>query len=205
MIIEKKKKGTEILSKWDTNHDGQLDMVELEALTRGIKSTDTKLRYTGYTFVIPTILRSAVRYSAYLSDFGESFRPIISSKVVRLTYAMSWSYVIGDVAWEGYKARVERKKKAAEVTEIVIERAIFQTFASMLIPMMLIHSTVSIFQKAFSRLSVKPVYAKWGPTLAGLSVVPFLPFIIDQPVECVLEFCKSKVFAMMGRESGHNE
>jgi len=97
------------LSRWDADHDGKLDEKELQVLLTDIKSTDSNLRYTGYTFMVPTIFRHAIRYSAYVSDFGESFRPIINFRLVRFTYAISWSYVIGDVIWEGYKS-VQKKR-----------------------------------------------------------------------------------------------
>lgn len=47
---------------------------------------------------------SAHRYVAYTSDIGESFRPIAHPYLVRGAYAVSWTYLIGDVGYEGYKA-----------------------------------------------------------------------------------------------------
>jgi hypothetical protein len=71
--------------------------------------------------------------------------------LVQLTYGISWTYVIGDVAWEGYKARTHRHEDPKTVAGLVLERAIFQSIASMLIPMCLIHTQVSVFQKIISR------------------------------------------------------
>lgn len=51
-----------------------------------------------------TVLLSAHRYVAYTSDIGESFRPVAHPRLVRAAYAVSWTYLIGDVAHEGYKA-----------------------------------------------------------------------------------------------------
>lgn len=50
------------------------------------------------------------RYLAYSSDVGESFRPIIPPHLVTATYVISWTYVLGDVAYEGYKASEIEKK-----------------------------------------------------------------------------------------------
>ena len=47
---------------------------------------------------------SAQRYVAYTSDIGESFRPVAHPNLVRTAYGISWAYLIGDVAHEGYKA-----------------------------------------------------------------------------------------------------
>lgn len=41
---------------------------------------------------------------AYTSDIGESFRPVAHPNYVRAAYGISWAYLIGDVAHEGYKA-----------------------------------------------------------------------------------------------------
>jgi mitochondrial fission process protein 1 len=49
-------------------------------------------------------LLSAQRYVAYTSDIGESFRPVASPNLVRAAYGISWAYLVGDVAHEGYKA-----------------------------------------------------------------------------------------------------
>ena len=47
---------------------------------------------------------SAHRYVAYTSDIGESFRPVAHPGLVRTAYGISWLYIGGDVAYEGYKA-----------------------------------------------------------------------------------------------------
>jgi len=188
---EEKKGSREVLdslSRWDLNQDGKLDERELQVLVNDIKSTDSNLRYTGYTFIVPTIFRHAIRYSAYVSDFGESFRPIIALRLVRFTYMISWSYVIGDVLWEGFKAHHYRKESPKEVAEVVVERAIFQSVASMLLPMFLIHNQVKVASMVVDRIpNVTPKVRKWGPTVAGLALIPFLPFFLDKPVEYCLE------------------
>jgi len=68
------------------------------------QSTDSNIRYAAYATRIRTILLSAQRYVAYTSDIGESFRPVAHPKLVRTAYGISWAYLVGDVAHEGYKA-----------------------------------------------------------------------------------------------------
>ncbi|EKV15921.1 Carbonic anhydrase [Penicillium digitatum] len=69
-----------------------------------VNSTDTGFRYAAYANRIRTILLSAHRYVAYTSDIGESFRPIAHPWLVRSAYTISWTYLLGDVGHEGYKA-----------------------------------------------------------------------------------------------------
>lgn len=60
-------------------------------------------------------MMSAHRYVAYTSDIGESFRPIAHPGLVRTAYGISWAYLVGDVAHEGYKAFL-RNQRAASIT-----------------------------------------------------------------------------------------
>jgi fission process protein 1 len=83
---------------------------------RGIDTTDTSMRYAAYASRIRTIMLSAQRYVAYTSDIGESFRPVAHPWLVRGAYAVSWAYVIGDVAHEGYKAYCRNQSLLAPTT-----------------------------------------------------------------------------------------
>ena len=86
-------------------------------------STNTNLRYAAYlarlkpifsTFVrlVTSEIKSdflwgtvkSTRYLAYTSDLGEAFRPNINPAFVKGAYAVSWMYLGGDVAYEGWKA-----------------------------------------------------------------------------------------------------
>lgn len=75
-----------------------------------IDSTKTSYRYAAYANRIRTILLSAHRYIAYTSDVGESFRPVAHPWLVRSAYAISWSYILGDVGHEGYKAYLRNRR-----------------------------------------------------------------------------------------------
>jgi fission process protein 1 len=55
-------------------------------------------------------MMSAHRYVAYTSDIGESFRPVAHPYWVRGAYAVSWIYLTGDVAHEGYKAYLKNQR-----------------------------------------------------------------------------------------------
>ena len=74
------------------------------------ESTESNLRYAGYAARVRTILLAAHRYVAYTSDIGESFRPLAHPYLVKGAYGISWLYISGDVAHEGYKAYLRNQK-----------------------------------------------------------------------------------------------
>lgn len=84
---------------WDALYDGSAP-----------ESTDTSLRYAAYASRVRTILIAGQRYIAYTSDIGESFRPVAHPNLVRGAYAVSWLYLTGDVAHEGYKAYLRNQR-----------------------------------------------------------------------------------------------
>jgi fission process protein 1 len=66
-------------------------------------------------------MMSAHRYVAYTSDIGESFRPIAHPWLVRGAYGVSWLYLAGDVANEGYKAYVRNQRVLHPELEVPID------------------------------------------------------------------------------------
>lgn len=79
-------------------------------MSRSEDSTDTSIRYAAYASRVRTIMLSAQRYVAYTSDIGESFRPVAHPYLVRGAYGVSWLYLTGDVAHEGYKAYLRNQR-----------------------------------------------------------------------------------------------
>jgi len=173
---------------------------------------------------------------AYTSDIGESFRPVAHPKLVRTAYGISWAYLVGDVAHEGYKAycsnqRVlhpnlpreaaqerynDAKSDVATVAQevgvslepgkvaplnhygtVMAQRAIFQGLASMGLPAFTIHSVVKYSGKALKNIKNTRIRT-YGPIGLGLSVVPFLPFVFDKPVEEAVEWTFHKGFEAYG-------
>jgi fission process protein 1 len=151
-----------------------LDQKELEQLDDDIKTTDSSLRVVGYGGA----LAAGVRYAAYVSDVGEAFRPVVGRAIVRAAYATSWSYVIGDVAWETHKAW-RRGDRDGALGETIAKRATFQVVASMALPAFAIHSTVHVTQKLCNRFGR---FQRWGPSVAGLALVCYAlaaPLFVD--------------------------
>lgn len=80
-------------------------------------SVDTSFRYSAYAARIRTLMISAHRYVAYTSEVGESFRPVAHPWLVRGAYGISWAYIFGDVANEGYKAYLRNRQVLAPQCE----------------------------------------------------------------------------------------
>ena len=160
---------------------------------------------------------------------------------VRAAYGISWAYLFGDVAHEGYKAYcanqrtlhpglpikasraryadarndgpngllAEKAKEQNAAVEagvvppledyrtVMVQRAIFQGLASMGLPAFTIHSIVQYSGRALK--DVKNVKLRtWGPIGLGLSAVPALPYLFDEPVEKAVEFVFHTGFEFFG-------
>nr|OQO32064.1 hypothetical protein B0A51_00602 [Rachicladosporium sp. CCFEE 5018] len=87
---------------------------------------------------------------------------------------------------------------------VMVQRAVFQSIASMGLPAFTIHSIVRYSGRALK--NAKNVRIRtWGPIGLGLAAVPALPFLFDQPVESVTEWVFHKGFEAVGGPSavGH--
>jgi len=132
-------------------------------------------------FFLSCAKQKKVRYLAYSSDVGEAFRPVVPAAVVNASYGIAVGYCAFDVGYEGYKAN----KEGGDVTRAVVKQTIFQGLASIGLPFLIIHQSVHAAQKGFKAYA--PKYVKWGPTLVGLAIIPFLPAVCDEPVEHALD------------------
>lgn len=198
-----------------------------DTLIEGIKdgsapdTVDTNFRYAGYLARLKTLSKTMLRYVGYTSDVAESFRRVVNPKVVTFGYGISWCYIASDVALEGWKARLrqqglykpglqpwhatpvlteeEKKKISANAPDwrlVAVKRAIFQSVATMGIPALTIHSTVKLATKAMANVKNGKL-RRFGPVGLGLSVVPVLPFILDEPIEHLLDSCESTLMNVM--------
>eukprot|EP00300_Choanocystis_sp_HF-7_P040916 c7508_g1_i1.p1 GENE.c7508_g1_i1~~c7508_g1_i1.p1 ORF type:complete len:211 (-),score=23.90 c7508_g1_i1:66-698(-) len=182
--------------------DQQVQVAEDPNLTR-----DTPLRYAAYIARIKAALGAAIkakiRYLAYSSDLGESFRPLLPRWIVNATYGVAAAYVLGDVAYQTY-AENKRLLKLAQVdpsaesqrlklnARAACHSATFQTLASLIVPAVVIHTTVHQSQRVF-RLVPNVKIARYGPSGLGLAVIPFLP-LVDEPIEHGVEWCFDKAW-----------
>jgi fission process protein 1 len=80
---------------------------------------------------------------------------------------------------------------------VMVQRAIFQSIASMGLPAFTIHSIVRYSGRALK--DVKNVKIRtWGPIGLGLAAVPALPFLFDKPVEEAVEWTFHTGFKLFG-------
>ncbi|KIW19911.1 hypothetical protein PV08_00486 [Exophiala spinifera] len=192
-------------------------------------TTDTNMRYAAYANRLRTIMLSAHRYVAYTSDIGESFRPVAHPWLVRGAYGVSWAYVLGDVANEGWRAYKRNQKllypdgdeyrdatqtppeaqalakqpvhipAIEDYRSVMAQRAVFQSLASMGLPAFTIHSVVKYSGKALKNAK-NPTIRTWGPIGLGLACVPALPYLFDKPVEEAVEWTFYQAFRAIGGE-----
>ncbi|GKU03997.1 mitochondrial fission process protein 1 [Fusarium langsethiae] len=80
---------------------------------------------------------------------------------------------------------------------VMVQRAIFQSVASMGLPAFTIHSVVRYSGRAMKDVKNKLIRT-WGPIGLGLAVVPFLPAMFDEPVENDVEWAFHKGFEAFG-------
>ncbi|GAA6025284.1 hypothetical protein JCM10207_001283 [Rhodosporidiobolus poonsookiae] len=171
----------------------QLEKTEERIVEGKVDSVDTNARYLGYLARFRPVLIASSRYLAYTSDVGESFRPVVAPKTVTAAYGVSWAYLVGDVAYEGYKASLKAKEFGSEQLQSIVgltvaKRAIFQATASMLLPSLTIHSIVKYSALAIKKRGIQNLRVRqWVPSMLGLGFIPALPFIFDEPVEQVVD------------------
>ncbi|KAF5713366.1 mitochondrial fission process 1 [Fusarium mundagurra] len=83
---------------------------------------------------------------------------------------------------------------------VMVQRAIFQSVASMGLPAFTIHSVVRYSGRAMKNMK-NQVIRTWAPIGLGLAVVPFLPAMFDEPVENAVEWAFHKGFETFGGEA----
>ncbi|KAM0324933.1 hypothetical protein ACHAQA_007899 [Verticillium albo-atrum] len=80
---------------------------------------------------------------------------------------------------------------------VMVQRAIFQSLASMGLPAFTIHSVVRYSGRAMKNMKNTRIRT-WGPIGLGLAVVPALPTLFDEPVENAVEWVFHKGFEAYG-------
>ncbi|CAD6565861.1 MAG: hypothetical protein ASARMPREDX12_003671 [Alectoria sarmentosa] len=80
---------------------------------------------------------------------------------------------------------------------VMVQRAVFQSIASMGLPAFTIHSIVRYSGKALKGAKNTTIRT-YGPIGLGLAAVPFLPFMFDKPIEEAVEWTFHKAFETFG-------
>lgn len=136
-----------------------------------------------------------VRYTAYASDVGEAFRPIVPRWAVNATYGLAIAYITGDIGYTAYK---EAQKPEPNVPRAAAHATLFQLSASLVLPAVMIHQTVHVAGTMFKRAGR---FTKWGPTVTGLALIPFLPTLLDEPCEHAIDWAFEKYWPVEGQSS----
>eukprot|EP00397_Hematodinium_sp_SG-2012_P052355 GEMP01061840.1.p1 GENE.GEMP01061840.1~~GEMP01061840.1.p1 ORF type:complete len:197 (+),score=32.45 GEMP01061840.1:250-840(+) len=149
---------------------------------------EDQLRYLAYANRVLRVVAPAKRYLAFSSDVGEAVRPVVSPALVNATYALTASYIAGDVAYSGYTEAYDKKSSRAKVYDTIARVTTFQLIASLALPFLLIHGGVNATQKLLRRAAVtSPRMLAWTPSAVGLGMIPLMPYTIDHPVEAAIE------------------
>ena len=98
----------------------------------------------------------------------------------------------------GFKSE---KGEPMSVTQMVVERSTFQLLASIVGPFAVIHTAVDQSSKFFKKINK---FKKWGPSVVGLSLIPILPMILDEPVEHGLEWAFGN-YGPWAKSGGHKK
>ncbi|KAL7424389.1 hypothetical protein Q5752_000071 [Cryptotrichosporon argae] len=171
-----------------------------ELVKEDADSTDSNVRYAAYLRRIRDIARAGSRYTAYTSDIGEAFRPVVPPFVVTLAYGISWAYLAGDVGFTTYKASQQGPtpleastfSEPTRLSLVALKRSVFQGVASMALPAFTIHTAVKQAQKVAMK-STNVALRRWAPTAVGISIVPALPYLFDHPVETAVDYAFDKL------------
>lgn len=139
-----------------------------------------------------TLASHGSRYAAYVSDVGEAFRPVADPRLVRLGYAVSWTYVLTDVALNTKRAKDAQR----DYVRAGLHAAVFQSLGSMLFPALIIHQAVHQSERLLRSVGRA---SRFGPTALGLAVVPFLPYMVDHPVELAVDLVFDRFWPEKGR------
>jgi fission process protein 1 len=105
------------------------------------------------------------------------------------------------------RAAVVKPGKIAPLEDyrtVMLQRALFQSIASIGLPAFTIHSIVRYSGRVMKNFKHKTV-RMWTPIGLGLSVVPFLPSLFDKPVENAVEWVFYKGFAAYGGKEAVGE
>ena len=85
------------------------------------------------------------------------------------------------------------------VKRTFLKRAIFQSTASMLLPALTVHQTVHLASAIMKRFGGRN---RWIPTVAGLAMIPALPYMFDHPMEHALDSAFDKYWPIKNPQ-GH--
>lgn len=178
------------MSSNDENKNDHKTTKEFDTFVHDVDAVEKQYRYAGYS----AAFARAFRYLAFTSDVGEALRPVVRTTIVNASYGVAIGYCVADVAWETYKVNKTGKNEHGHpmtTLQMFVERSSFQLVASLVVPAVIIHSSVDFTKHVTKRIGR---FQKWGPSIAGLAIIPLLPMYLDEPAEKAIDW----VFARYG-------
>ncbi|XP_070541030.1 mitochondrial fission process protein 1-like [Ptychodera flava] len=133
-----------------------------------------------------------IRYLGYANEVGEAFRSIVPVTVVRLSYVVAGSYVIGDSIEKGSRANEiqwkDKPERNRKIFHAVTDCLIWQGLASVAIPGFTINRLCALSLFILRKSTSLPLNArKWTTTAIGLSAIPFIIKPIDRSVDYMMD------------------
>eukprot|EP01064_Diplonema_japonicum_P038258 TRINITY_DN9198_c0_g1_i1.p1 TRINITY_DN9198_c0_g1~~TRINITY_DN9198_c0_g1_i1.p1 ORF type:complete len:171 (+),score=27.84 TRINITY_DN9198_c0_g1_i1:51-515(+) len=139
---------------------------------------------------------SNARYLGYVNELGEAYRPLIPIQAVWGSYVIAIGYAAGDSI---DKTRNELTNGSSTKKAFAVGgcAALWQLLASVTLPAFFVNKQVastSFLIKKY-RPQASPSMVKFAPTLSGLAVIPFLPYVLDPPITFAVDKLESVLLA----------
>lgn len=156
-----------------------------------VSSNIEEYRATTYASRVGIILRKLpaltqkIQATAYASEVGESFRPIVNVNLVRALYGLSIAYVIVDISGRTYCVHDQGIKR---MSYFALDTTLWHLSASLILPAVVIHSIVKYTGKFTKKITKNAKAIAWVPAILALGSVPF----IIQPIDHVTDFALDK-------------
>eukprot|EP00754_Rhynchopus_humris_P013220 Rhum_TRINITY_DN14319_c0_g1::Rhum_TRINITY_DN14319_c0_g1_i1::g.81638::m.81638/K17981/MTFP1, MTP18; mitochondrial fission process protein 1 len=135
---------------------------------------------------------STVRYAGYANELGEAFRPLIHPYAVYASYAVAIGYSAGDAADKTRLALAANDNDWRHGAAAGTSAALWQTLASVTVPAFFVNKQVAMTS---SLLKGRPATGllRFVPTVSGLALIPFLPYVLDPPITQVVDAVTSLI------------
>ena len=145
-----------------------------------LNRNDVAVRYLGSLLktIKPTEILTMARPTAYASEVGEAFRPIVHRYMVNSLYGLSIGYVLVDV---GFKMHSKREN-TEQMIKYGIDQTLWHSMASMIFPALTVHTVVSQSTRFIKPTAIKyfPRVGRFVPVTLGLTIIPFIIHPLDE-------------------------
>lgn len=135
------------------------------------------------------------RPAAFASEVGEATMRGWNKRALVATYGISGLYVIADTAYHVHEA------EEGEKMEVFVEKTIFHSLASLLLPSVVIHKIVHIVKDLVEEPKNAIALERWirpklhvrVPSIVAMISIPLVIIPIDYGVEHCIEFVKHHI------------